>query len=226
MDAHNSKVPLSALLNAGALVFYARTWTILWCCKMASHCGSDSSATQRGPWHWHSCGRLKNWRLLIKWFWHRASPCTAVVSQIRCWWNGLILPNHRWLEGSRCCKNASFVYSWNWPHLAGSKPNVTFQNGFLIARVASLLLLNLAINPQLLLFTLVRSTLLRIDLQSKDWLATRFWVHACLTFSKLLAWTALVRAVSLQRESISPARANIICPSVSPCILSDHSIYR
>ena len=29
-----------------------------------------------------------------------------------------------------------------------------------------------------------------------------------------------MRAVSLERESISPARANTICPSVTPCILS------
>ena len=32
-----------------------------------------------------------------------------------------------------------------------------------------------------------------------------------------------MRAVSLERESISPARANTICPSVTPCILSDHT---
>ena len=128
---------------------------------MASHCGSG--ATQRGPWHWHSD---------VCWSQKLSAAYKVVLAPsvpLHC---GLAnqmlvkrphLTHHCWLEGSRCCKNASFVYSWNWPHLAGSKPNVTFQNGFLIARVASLVLLNLAINPQLLLFTPVRSTLLRID---------------------------------------------------------------
>ena len=74
MDAHNSKVPLSALLNAGALTFYGRTWTILWCsCKMALH---RSSVLRRGgPWHWHSSNvwSQKLAELLIKWSWHRVA---------------------------------------------------------------------------------------------------------------------------------------------------------
>ena len=58
MDAHNSKVPLSALLNAGALTFYARSSTILWCCcKMALHCYAEGDLGIGTP----ACG-LKNWR--------------------------------------------------------------------------------------------------------------------------------------------------------------------
>ena len=92
IDAHNSKVPLSALLIVGALKFYARSRTILWCCKRALHCYA--------PW-----GTLALACLLIKWFWHRVALLCGSTNQISVK-RFLLAVLVFW---PRCCKNASFV---------------------------------------------------------------------------------------------------------------------
>ena len=80
------------LLIVGALKFYARSRTILWCCKRALHCYA--------PW-----GTLALACLLIKWFWHRVALLCGSTNQISVK-RFLLAVLVFW---PRCCKNASFV---------------------------------------------------------------------------------------------------------------------